>query len=190
MMSKYDEATEAKISAEVAASAQTWLALQRGRLDFAQIGLLKAAESPIEAMLGPHLLVPTYPPHVDVTWESDSRPHIVEISGRSLSRLGPAVLLYSQPRVEAWRPDFMFCLWDMEHEVGRIVVECDGHSYHERTKEQAAHDRSRDRQMLLLGIKVMRFTGSEIYRDAAGCAHQVHEVISSLFYTQKAVANG
>jgi len=54
-----------------------------------------------------------------------------------------------------------------------VVVECDGHDYHERTKEQAAHDRERDRFMQTSGIVVLRFTGSEIWRDPASCARQV-----------------
>ena len=49
-----------------------------------------------------------------------------------------------------------------------VFVECDGHAYHERTKEQAARDRSRDRQ-LQRTAPVMRFTGSEIWNDAEQC---------------------
>lgn len=51
-----------------------------------------------------------------------------------------------------------------------FVVECDGHDHHERTKEQAARDRKRDRAMLMFGLDVMRFTGSELWKDADQCA--------------------
>lgn len=54
-----------------------------------------------------------------------------------------------------------------------LVVECDGHDFHERTKEQAAKDRARDRHLLLEGYEVFRFTGSELWRDPWGCAGQV-----------------
>lgn len=57
----------------------------------------------------------------------------------------------------------------------RLIVECDGHNYHERTKEQAARDRARDREALLAGLEVFRFTGSEIYRDPWGCAAKIIE---------------
>jgi len=53
-----------------------------------------------------------------------------------------------------------------------VVVECDGHEFHERTKEQAARDRSRDRSSQTKGHKVMRFTGSEIWADAFACAEE------------------
>ncbi len=60
-----------------------------------------------------------------------------------------------------------------------LIVECDGHDFHERTKEQAAKDRSRDRDLTLMGHRVIRFTGSEIHRDAMGCARQADDIIKS-----------
>ena len=54
-----------------------------------------------------------------------------------------------------------------------LVVECDGHSYHDRTKEQAARDRQRDRALKLAGYEVVRFAGSEILEDPEGCALEV-----------------
>lgn len=61
-----------------------------------------------------------------------------------------------------------------------IVIECDGHDYHERTKEQAAHDRKRDRSMVEAGLLVLRFTGSEIWRNPFACAEQVLNLALSL----------
>lgn len=61
----------------------------------------------------------------------------------------------------------------------RIAVECDGHDFHEKTKAQAARDKSRDRALMERGILVLRFTGSEIWNDLAGCAHQVHSIVES-----------
>ena len=62
----------------------------------------------------------------------------------------------------------------------RIAVECDGHNYHERTKEQAAHDRRRDRHLQRHGWHVMRFTGSEIFRDVRGCVAEVLALAADL----------
>src|SRR5688572_19962442 len=66
--------------------------------------------------------------------------------------------------------------------TGQIIlaIECDGHDYHERTKEQARRDRSRDRKLLAAGINTVRFTGSEIYRDAGKCAREVWALAESL----------
>lgn len=57
------------------------------------------------------------------------------------------------------------------------VVEADGHDFHERTKEQAARDRQRDRDLQTAGYLVLRFTGSEIYRDPWRCAEAVFDGI-------------
>ena len=62
---------------------------------------------------------------------------------------------------------------DFAFPATRVVVECDGHEFHERTKEQAAHDRQRDRYMQCEGWLVLRFTGSEIHKNAFACAEQV-----------------
>lgn len=51
-----------------------------------------------------------------------------------------------------------------------LLVECDGHTYHDRTKEQAAKDRQRDRSLKLTDYEVIRFTASEIMSDPEGCA--------------------
>lgn len=80
-----------------------------------------------------------------------------------------------QAQIEQWRVDFLIhTLWDgPDDRWRRLIVECDGHDFHDRTKQQAARDRSRDRALTLLGYDVFRFTGSELWRDPMGCAAQV-----------------
>jgi hypothetical protein len=53
-----------------------------------------------------------------------------------------------------------------------VIVECDGHDFHEKTKEQAAHDKRRDRYFAAERYTVLHFTGSEIYSSAADCAEE------------------
>jgi very-short-patch-repair endonuclease len=65
-------------------------------------------------------------------------------------------------------------------ETARIAIECDGHNFHERTKEQAEHDRSRDRDLQAAGWVVMRFTGRELYRDPGKCAGEVWGMMHGL----------
>lgn len=57
-----------------------------------------------------------------------------------------------------------------EHE---ICIYCDGHEFHERTKEQAKRDRSVDRWLQANGRIVLRFTGSEIWNEAQKCAEDI-----------------
>lgn len=79
--------------------------------------------------------------------------------------------------VRGVRVDVLLECSGLEAEKGRwLAIECDGHDYHERTKEQAARDRSRDRRLMAEEIDVIRFTGSEIHRDPDACAREAFDV--------------
>lgn len=82
---------------------------------------------------------------------------------------------YCQIPIGSYRPDFYLEVFDQQTEERwfRAIIECDGHEFHERTKSQAARDKRRDRWFQTEGITVLRFTGSEIWRDAIACADQV-----------------
>ena len=45
-----------------------------------------------------------------------------------------------------------------------MAIECDGHDFHEKTKEQAQRDKEKDRILQANGWLIARFTGSEIYK--------------------------
>lgn len=81
----------------------------------------------------------------------------------------------AQVQIEQYRVDFLVSVQDTHGEIQQMVVECDGHDFHERTKEQARKDRSRDRRLQELGYVVYRFTGSELYADPIKCALSVYE---------------
>jgi very-short-patch-repair endonuclease len=55
----------------------------------------------------------------------------------------------------------------------KLCIECDGHNFHERTKEQAKRDRSRDRALQRDGWRVLRFAGTELHGDAAKCVDEI-----------------
>lgn len=77
-----------------------------------------------------------------------------------------------------YRLDFYVIFNDMRNKIKReFAIECDGHDFHEKTKEQAKRDKRRDRDLLAKGITVIRFTGSEIYNDAFGCAREAVRTI-------------
>lgn len=67
-------------------------------------------------------------------------------------------------------------------ECGRsmLIVECDGHEWHDRTKEQAKNDRNRDRFFLWMGVPVVRFTGSELFADPVYCAKEAISILKSM----------
>jgi len=86
-----------------------------------------------------------------------------------------AVDLILQAQIGPYRVDFLFDDHSIDGKRQLIVVECDGHDFHERTKEQARHDKKRDRYFAAMGYRVLRFTGSEIYANAAEVAEEICE---------------
>lgn len=86
--------------------------------------------------------------------------------------------LRAQAPIGRYRADFLFTLRSERGEA-RIVVECDGKDYHDRTTAQVTRDKARDRAMVLEEVTVLRFGGSEIWRGAADCAAQVFEAVVS-----------
>jgi very-short-patch-repair endonuclease len=77
--------------------------------------------------------------------------------------------LDGQFEVPPYRTDFAFVAQDGR----KLVVEVDGHDFHEKTPEQAGWDKKRDRYLVLGGWRVVRFTGTEVHRSAFTCASEV-----------------
>lgn len=67
-----------------------------------------------------------------------------------------------QKNIGDYRVDFLV-LTNFSND--KVVIECDGHDFHEKTKEQAKHDKRKDRYLTALGYKILRYTGSELYNN-------------------------
>lgn len=149
---------------------------------------LSFCESPIEAALAAHLAltpVSTWPGTRLLSALPDTRAGGDRIAWGAVpfamdaTRFGsdaPVYEVWAQQPVDRYRLDFLAIYKPANRRKPKFVaVECDGHDFHERTRAQAERDRSRDRDMAMHGYGVLRFTGSEIARDAVACAAQVAE---------------
>jgi very-short-patch-repair endonuclease len=58
-----------------------------------------------------------------------------------------------------------------------VVVETDGHQFHERTPEQASKDRRRARMLQRLNIAVLPFTGTDVVRSSEEFAQETVDFI-------------
>lgn len=67
----------------------------------------------------------------------------------------------------------------LSREGVEIHVETDGHQFHEKTKEQARHDKKRDRFYVAQGLPVLRFTGSEVFESPENCVAEVLQVLEA-----------
>lgn len=116
--------------------------------------------------------------HSLTSYQSD-----LELSGLLLhDRLGVVqlppgfdVALCRQVRVAGYIADVL--IWTPGF---ALAVECDGHEFHERTRQQATYDKTRDRELLRCGVPTVRFTGTEIHRDANGCARELADTWRSI----------
>lgn len=102
-------------------------------------------------------------------------------------------IVIPQHEVEGVRVDFAMVRFEVDEDRNPtalirsplVVVECDGHQFHERTPAQAERDRSRDRAFQAAGHVVFRFTGRELWRDPIACAEQVEDFFNSLWLRRR-----
>jgi very-short-patch-repair endonuclease len=135
--------------------------------------LMAECQSQIEQMLGAALL-----------FASDGYNQLKFIS--SHTALSPeelrayrsdfGTIFYPQAVIDRYRVDFFLVSFCQGHSAV-TVVECDGHEFHEKTREQASRDKSRDRAITAAGAALLRFTGSDIHRRLEQCVEEIEGVL-------------
>lgn len=115
-------------------------------------------ESPIETLFGAKLALALRP--------------VCEDLGLSFSvsaDLDADITLQPQYSLEHFRYDFAIRGRGQSRPL--ILIECDGKDFHS-TPEQQANDRLKDAAALKAGIRLIRFSGSEINCDVDRCVRQ------------------
>ncbi len=78
--------------------------------------------------------------------------------------------------------DFVICydryVCDKLNKNFKLVIECDGYEFHQKTKKQVEKDNDREYNLKLLGYNILRFSGSEIYNNPKECVDKVLNFIS------------
>lgn len=68
----------------------------------------------------------------------------------------------------------------IEHHTGTtVIVECDGHDFHEKTKEQVEYGNNRDYDLKTEGYDILHFTGSQIYNKPIQCCYKIINYLES-----------
>lgn len=57
-----------------------------------------------------------------------------------------------------------------------LIVECDGHDFHHKTKGQVKCDNERQLALQMAGYEVVRFSGTQIYENPLKCADSVYRL--------------
>lgn len=137
-------------------------------------------DSPIERLFYAGLICAADQRHrsIEAIYRFRPQDEISELQELALSagELRKAAYCQPQMKVAGWRVDYVLFYpqsGEDPYNLKRLLIECDGHEFHERTKEQARRDRARDRLAQYEGLPILRFTGSEIWNDPLGCGDEV-----------------
>jgi very-short-patch-repair endonuclease len=96
---------------------------------------------------------------------------IDHISGDYPFTIMSHVGIYPQYKIERYRPDFI--LGGNINKIGfSVIVEIDGHDWHEKTVSQAIRDKKRERDLICLGNHIIRFSGTEVKKNPVECASE------------------
>lgn len=85
------------------------------------------------------------------------------------------------PLIGAYRPDFGIALLRPKQPWFWVAVELDGHEHHNLSADKATRDRQRDRELQAAGVPVIRFSGSEVWRNPAGVVDEAIECACEIF---------
>jgi hypothetical protein len=70
----------------------------------------------------------------------------------------------------------------IERKSTRLCIYTDGHTYHERTEEQAMRDKNIDRKLQELGFKVLRYPGKAINEEMPKVISEIRSWIDKASY--------
>ncbi|MGY4225011.1 very-short-patch-repair endonuclease [Bradyrhizobium sp. USDA 4503] len=115
-------------------------------------------ESPIETIFGAKLALVLRPVCEELGWEFAIG-----------ARLEADLVLYPQYPLQRFRYDFAVLARGQTKPL--ILVECDGKDFHS-TPQQQANDRLKEVAASKAGIRLIRFSGSEINGDVDCCVRQ------------------
>lgn len=84
--------------------------------------------------------------------------------------------VYPQKQIGHYRVDFLIVCRNL-NKTNQIIIELDGHDFHDKDKHQRSYEKARDRFLINSGYKVFHYTGSDVVSNPH---HVVFEVIKSL----------
>lgn len=82
------------------------------------------------------------------------------------------IYVYPQTKIGKYVVDFLIC-YQICDEKRNLIVELDGHAFHDKNKTQRAYEKSRDRYLVGQGYKIFHYTGSELIADPNKVASEV-----------------
>lgn len=92
-------------------------------------------------------------------------------------------VIIPQFQIGAYRVDFIAYMAIPAHcKPSIVVIECDGHDFHDKDKKQRSYEKKREREIQKLGYRIFRFTGSDITESPYSCAKEIIEVVAKTMF--------
>jgi len=94
-------------------------------------------------------------------------------------KLGNGIFIHPQSKLGKYTVDFLISQEGVgpQSHLGPIVVELDGHQFHDKDKRQRSYEKERDRFLVRSGYKVLHFTGSDVVADPFKVAHEALQMV-------------
>lgn len=104
-----------------------------------------------------------------------------EVTRAGLPILRGGVFIYPQRKIDRYTVDFLIqnIGFTDTPAVRTVVVELDGHDFHDKDKQQRSYEKARDRFLLKRDFKVLHFTGSDVVADPYAVAHEVLDALEA-----------
>lgn len=93
--------------------------------------------------------------------------------------LGYGLYIQAQKQIGTYRVDFLLSQRNIGPDsiLRPLVVELDGHDFHDKDKRQRSYEKARDRFLVKEGYRVIHFTGSDVVADPFKVAHEALEML-------------
>ncbi|MGB4345806.1 MAG: DUF559 domain-containing protein [Burkholderiaceae bacterium] len=98
---------------------------------------------------------------------------------RNTWRIGFGLHIFPQFTIGKYRVDFLLEYTDGP-QPNQVVIELDGHDFHDKDKAQRAYEKGRDRFLVASGYRVLHFTGSEVVSDPYRVAFEALKILGAL----------
>lgn len=87
---------------------------------------------------------------------------------------GCGIFIEPQKKIGKFRVDFLISQNGIgpSENLSPVIVELDGHDFHDKDKRQRSYEKARDRFFVKEGYKVLHFTGSDVIADPYKVSHE------------------
>lgn len=91
-----------------------------------------------------------------------------------------------QQKIGKYKVDFLIKI-QQGTSRSELIVELDGHNFHDKDKHQRSYEKARDRFLLQHGYKVFHYTGSDVVKSPQHVAYEVMQSLGAIYCQGKSL---